>query len=61
MHIAPENMDEEAEAAWKEKMDAEDPIVERFRAVNEQTPVPGTALNADDTDKAWSSRVVGDT
>lgn len=53
-------MDEDQEAAWKEKMELEDPIVERFRSVSEHTPVPGTALNPEDTDKSWSSRVVGD-
>lgn len=42
-------------------METEDPIVERFRSIADHNPVPGTALNSEDTDKAWSSRVVGDT
>ena len=60
-HIAPEGMDEDEEAAWKEKMEAEDPIVERFRGTNEHNPVPGTATNPEDTDRAFGTRVAGDT
>ena len=42
-HLAPENITDEAEQdAWKEEQEIKDKTEERFRGINEQTPMPGT-------------------
>ncbi len=53
-HIAPEGMDDEAKEAYLATKGEEDPQLERFRALNEHTPIPGM-------ETAWLSKIVGDT
>lgn len=41
-------------------MEAEDPLVERFRDASQQNPMPGTAVGIEGTDQSWSTRIAGD-
>lgn len=58
---APEGMEEEAAAAWKEELEGSDPIVDRFRAINEQKGMPGTRATPEGDDKSFVVKLVGDT
>merc|ERR1712048_1067237 len=51
---------EEELQAYKEDQEKDDPMVDRLRLLNEQTPVPGTGATKEE-DKAWISKLVGDT
>lgn len=51
-HSEPEGMDEEEKAAFMEKLAEEDKAEERFKAVNEDTPLFKEA--------SWISKVCGD-
>lgn len=53
VHIAPEGMDDEAKEAWVAEMSEKDPAVDRFRALNEHTPMTGLEFS-------WVKKVVGD-
>ena len=57
----PEDIGEAELEELKAKMETEDPPVEAFRSLAEMKGMPGTALNAEDSDKAWLSKIVGDT
>jgi len=53
-HAAPEGLDDEAKEAYlAEKEASGDVQVERFRTLNEQTPMPGM-------ETCWLSKIVGD-
>lgn len=53
-HKAPEGLDDEAKDAYLADKEASGDVpVERFRALNEHTPMPGM-------ETAWLSRIVGD-
>lgn len=52
-HFEPEGMDEEAKEEYMNKLAEEDKTEERFRTINENTPLKGY-------ESAWVSRVVGD-
>lgn len=52
-HKAPTGLDEEASAAWAEKMAEEDKTEERFKALNEDVPIKGL-------ETAWIVKVCGD-
>jgi len=53
VHIAPEGLDDEAKEAYIAEMNEKDPALEPFRALNEQTPMPGLEFS-------WVKKVVGD-
>lgn len=53
-HVAPAYMSEEEKEEYLAKMAEEDKTEERFRGINEHTPMPGMEI-------AWLSKVVGDT
>ena len=53
-HKAPAGLDEEAQAAWAEKMAEEDKTEERFKALNEDVPIKGL-------ESAWIVKTCGDT
>lgn len=57
-HVAPDNLDDEAKEAYLAEMAEKDPATERFRAVNEHTPMPNMpeALQV-----AWIKKLAGDT
>lgn len=59
-HVDPEGVDEEEATAIKEKLEADDPQVERFRTLNEHVPVPKTGPKKEE-DKSWIAKLVGDT
>lgn len=52
-HLAPASMSEEEKDEYLVKVGETDPPVERFRALNEDAPMPGL-------ETAWLSKVVGD-
>lgn len=52
-HAEPEGMDDEAKEAYLEEMAEKDKTEERFRALNEHSPMPGL-------ETAWLVKVVGD-
>lgn len=52
-HFAPTGMEEEERDALLESLNEKDPTQERFRALNEHTPMPGLEFS-------WLSKVVGD-
>lgn len=52
-YIAPEGLDEEAKEAFLSEAGEKDPQVERFRTINEHTPLLGM-------ETAWISKVAGD-
>jgi radial spoke head protein 4A len=53
-HIAPQGMGEEERDEYLAKIGEEDKVEERFRALNEDTPIPSL-------ETAWTSKVCGDT
>jgi len=53
-HLEPEGMTEDEAAEAKAALEESDKTEERFRALNEDNPMPGL-------ETAWLSRVVGDT
>lgn len=53
-HIAPTDMGEEEKEEYMAKLAEEDKVEERFKAINEDVPVPSV-------ETAWLSRVCGDT
>lgn len=53
-HVAPAHMSEEEKEEYLAKMAEEDKTEERFRGINEHTPMPGMEIS-------WLSKVVGDT
>jgi len=53
-HLEPEGLGEEEAAEAKAALEESDKTEERFRALNEDSPMPGL-------ETAWLSRVVGDT
>jgi len=60
-YIPPELQDNDDDLqAYKDDLEKDDPICDRLRALNEQTPVPGTGATKEE-DKAWISKLVGDT
>lgn len=52
--IAPEGLDDEAKDAWLSEAAEKDPTVDRFRTINEHTPLPGMEIS-------WIAKVEGDT
>lgn len=62
-HEPEPGMEEDAVAEWKEKMEAQDPTVERFRPLNEHKGMPGTISDPENPDAegiAFLSKIVGD-
>mmetsp|Transcript_15388 Transcript_15388/g.10773 ORF Transcript_15388/g.10773 Transcript_15388/m.10773 type:complete len:91 (+) Transcript_15388:920-1192(+) len=53
-HLEPEGLNEDEAAEAKAALEESDKTEERFRALNEDVPMPGL-------ETAWLSRVVGDT
>lgn len=53
-HIAPVGMGEEEREEYLGKLAEEDKVEERYRALNEDTPIPGL-------ETAWISKLCGDT
>lgn len=53
-HIAPVGMGEEEKEEYLGKLAEEDKVEERYRALNEDTPIPGL-------ETAWISKLCGDT
>lgn len=53
-HVVPANIGEDERDAYLEKLNEEDKKEERFKALNEDTPVPSS-------ESAWTSKVCGDT
>jgi hypothetical protein len=53
-HISPAGMSEEEAEEWKAKQAEVDPVVERFKALNEDVPVKNLEV-------AWLSKACGDT
>lgn len=52
-HVAPAGMDEEAQGEYMNKLNEDDPTVERFKGVSEDTKVT--------SQDAWLTKVSGDT
>ena len=52
-HIPPVGMEEDAKAEYLEKLEAEDKVEERFKAINEDAPIPSL-------ETSWISRICGD-
>jgi len=53
VHMAPEGLDEEARDAYIAEMGEKDAAPERFRAIQEHTPMAGL-------DFSWVKKIVGD-
>lgn len=53
-HIAPKGMSDEEVEEYMAKLAEEDKVEERFRALNEDTPIPPL-------ESSWLSKVCGDT
>jgi len=53
-HVAPEGMGDEEKEEYMAKLAEEDKVEERFKALNEDTPIPSS-------ETAWVSKVCGDT
>jgi radial spoke head protein 4A len=52
-HMKPTHLPEEEQEEFEAKQLEEDPVVDRFRALNEDAPMPGL-------ETAWLSKLVGD-
>lgn len=52
-HIAPPDLDEEQSEELLSKLNDKDPVVDRFRGINEDSPVEGL-------ETAWLSKLIGD-
>lgn len=52
-HIAPPGLDEEQKEEYMSKVAEKDAVVDRFRGINDDTPVEGYK-------SAWLSKLVGD-
>jgi hypothetical protein len=52
-HVAPDHLGEEDKEAFLAEMSEKEPATERFRALQEQTPMPGLEF-------AWVKKIVGD-
>ncbi|MCG8378554.1 MAG: hypothetical protein MI865_03650 [Proteobacteria bacterium] len=52
-HAVPDHIKEEEKDEYLEKLNTDDPTVERFRALNEDAPMPGL-------ETAWLSKIAGD-
>ena len=62
-HVSEPGMEEEAAAEYKERMETNDPSVERFRGANEHRGMPGTMTDPENPERegiAFLSKVVGD-
>jgi radial spoke head protein 4A len=53
-HVAPDGLDDEAKEAYLAEQGEKDPLLERFRGINEHTPMPGLEFS-------WVKKIVGDT
>jgi radial spoke head protein 4A len=53
-HLPPTHLPEEEQEEFLGKLAEEDPVIDRFRALNEDAPMPGL-------ETAWLSKLVGDT
>lgn len=63
-YVAPPEMDEEAANEYKERMEATDPPVDRFRGGNEHKGMPGTMTDPENPESegiSFLSKIVGDT
>lgn len=58
-HSEPTGMDEEEANALKEKLEGEDPTVDRFREISSHKGMPGTGAD-EESQKAFLTKVVGD-
>lgn len=62
-HISEPGMDEEQAAEYKERMETNDPTVERFRGLNEHKGMTGTMVDPENPDSegiAFLAKIVGD-
>ena len=57
-HAAPDHLNDEDKEAYLAEMAEKDPPTERFRAINEHTPMPNMPA---EMQFAWVKKVVGDT
>lgn len=59
-HIAPAGLNAEDSEAWLAEANEKEAPVERFRILQEHTPMPGPVKEGQEPQPAWIARVVGD-